>query len=145
MAEILPVCIPLGGGASVAATAGGAMFHPGRKFELLGVRFGGPSAITGHASNFAAVQVVGSDETSVIWEWSTDSAKEGTVAASTVYYTSDEEAPGGTGDTAQDFDAAETKTLRTYDANQGLEVNITKGGSGVAIIDAALTLLIRYL
>jgi hypothetical protein len=144
MSEFHAIPIPLGAGV-VAATATGFAFSAGRKFELLGVRLAAETAITGHGSNFCAFRVLGSDESTLIWEWSTDTGKEGTVAAKTVYYTSDEEGPAVAGDTAQDYDAAETKTLRTYDGTQACLVQLTKGGSGVSIGDAGLTLIIRYL
>lgn len=144
MAEFHAIPIPLGG-ATVAGTSAGFSFSPGRKFELLGVRMSGLSAITGHAANHCAFTVLGSDETTEIWDYSTDSDEDGTTVAKAILYTSDEEAPGGAGDTAKDFEAAETKTLRTYDANQSLIVKATKGGSGVSIGDTGVTIIIRYL
>lgn len=143
MAEVLPVYCHIN---TAAGSSVGVTFHPGRKFELVGVRFGSRTAITAHASNIGVVSIYGSDETTAVWQWDTTTGNDGTVAASTVYYTSDEEAPGVAGDTAKDFEAAATKTLLTYDANQLLEVvNDQSGGSGVAFVDAGLTLLIRYL
>ena len=142
--EIIPVPVPLGG-VAVAATAGGFGFCPGRKFELLGVRMVTPSVITQHAANFATMRVLGSDESTVIWEYSTATAAEGTTTQSEIYYTSNETAPGLPGNTVQDFEAAMTAALRTYDPNQPLEVQVNKAGSGVAVIDAGITLLIRYL
>jgi|14BtaG_2_1085337.scaffolds.fasta_scaffold05172_2 hypothetical protein len=131
---------------TAAGTDWKTLFNPGRKFELVGVRFGSVDGITGHASNYGDLSVLGSDASTAVWLWSTASAAEGSVTAGSVYYTSDEEAPGVAGDTAQDFESAATKTLLTFDADQALEVvNDQSNGTGVAFPDTGLTLLIRYL
>jgi len=144
MSEFHAIPIPLGG-AVVAGTSAGFSFSPGRKFELLGVRMSGLSAIAEDASNHVAFTVLGSDESTEVWDYSTDSDEDGVTVAKAILYTSDEEAPGAAGDTAKDFEAAATKTLLTYDANQSCIVKATKGGSGVSIGDTGITIIIRYL
>ena len=142
MSAILPVAVPIN---TPAGTDTGFLFNPGRKFRLLGVRFGSRTAITGDGTNFGVLSITGSDEATTVWEWDTDSGEDGTVAASTVYYTSDELAPGVDGDIAKDFEAAATATLLTFDADQPLEIfNDQSNGTGVAFVDAGLTLLIAY-
>ena len=140
--DIVPVTIPING---PAGSNIGYFFQPGRKFELVGLRFGARTAITGNSTNYAVLSVIGSDESTVIWQWDTDTGDDSTVAAGTVYgpHSLDYGIPNG--DTEKAWESGESRTLRTYDANQALEViNDQSNGSGVAFVDAGLTLLIRY-
>jgi len=129
---------------SLAGLAGAAIDISrtlGRPVEVLGVAGVSEAGISDHASNYVKFQLYGNDGTTLAWEYSTQTAAEGALAARDTVG-NDPNPYGSSPGSDQDWEAGLDQSKLKYGANQPIRVAADHQGTG-QVSDFQLTVFYR--
>ena len=87
-------------------------FH--ERMEVVGAKVVDFAGIAADPANYATFQVLGNDQTAVLFEWATQTAQEGALTANT----------------SEDMPAQGNEEKRIFDAGDALVVKVTKASGG---------------
>jgi hypothetical protein len=117
-----PIVLRLSGTGSTGDEAVVALHE---RVQIHGAKIVDAAGITANNTNYAHFKVLGNDQSTTLFEWSTQDTEEGTLAA----------------DTVEDLVDLKKANLAIFDAGEAIKVQLTKGGSIAA--DACLVLECR--
>lgn len=89
-------------------------FH--ERMEVVGAKIVDFGGVAAHASNYATFQILGNDQTVVLYEWATQTSQEGALTANT----------------SADMLAQGDEDKRIFEAGSALVIKVSKAASGVA-------------
>ena len=114
MSYYYPVHVRLQG-ASTTEDAVTICFH--ERMEILGAKIVDVAGVTANASNYAVIKVLGNDQATAMYQWSTASAAEGSLTANT----------------SEDLVSQGEEALAVFDAGEAIMLELSKAASGVAV------------
>ena len=101
---------------TAAGTADNVVICFHERMEVVGAKIVDFAGIAANASDYATFQVLGNDQTAVLFEWATQSTQEGALTANS----------------SEDMLAQGDEDKRIFDAGDALIVKVTKAASGKA-------------
>ena len=114
MSYYYPVHVRLQG-ASTTEDAVTICFH--ERMEILGAKIVDVAGVTANASNYAVIKVLGNDQTTSMYQWSTASAAEGSLTANE----------------SEDLVSQGEEALAVFDAGEAVMLELSKASSGVTV------------
>jgi len=111
---------------TAANTNDSAVLALHERVEVMGAYVVTNATVTANASNFVTLAILGNDQTTAIYQWSTDSGEEGTLTA----------------DTPAEMVSQGKEEFAILDAGDALKVTLTNSGTGAAF-DGMLVLNCR--